>query len=183
MAFPSSPIRSVRGTLYKKPMNRDNMPAAASMAACFTNEVLLWVGIRSSAFAVLYVLLIYTNTFHRDYPFIFALFRIRASNMPFRIRRLKGVTSKSSSSAMNPRLCSMVRITGGTSFSASSDPAARMFVSWFSFAYVHFYVFGLGVFSHESSRRIPLCRGQRKGFPVPGRYKDRRPPLPRPRRQ
>ena len=42
-----------------------------------------------------------------------------------------GVTSKSSSSAKNSILCSSERVVGGTSFNASSEPLARVFVTCF----------------------------------------------------
>src|SRR5512143_482514 len=59
--------------------------------------------------------------------------RFPASRIFFRMRIDAGVISTSSSSLMNSRADSRERIRGGTSRSASSAPAARMFVSFFSF--------------------------------------------------
>src|SRR6185369_6761385 len=59
-------------------------------------------------------------------------FRRLAAKMRFRKRKLLGVTSTSSSSLMNSRACSRFMIRGGTRCTVSSEPEARMLVSFFS---------------------------------------------------
>src|SRR3990172_8744782 len=65
-----------------------------------------------------------------DHPFF--LGRRLASRIFFRMRTEEGVISTNSSSLMNSRAASRERTRGGTSRSASSAPAARMLVSFFS---------------------------------------------------
>ena len=73
---------------------------------------------------------------YRKYRYYFLFFAhsfIRRSLERIFLRSLMliGVTSTSSSSAINSRHCSSERIVGGISFNASSLPEARLFVRCF----------------------------------------------------
>ena len=65
--------------------------------------------------------------------FFFAACFMRSSLLStiLRMRMLFGVISTSSSSAMNSRDCSRESTVCGVSFSASSEPEARVFVACF----------------------------------------------------
>src|SRR5690606_16958596 len=64
------------------------------------------------------------------YALLLSFFRMFSLRMIFRILRLSGVTSRYSSRSMYSMNCSRDISTGGASLALSSDPEARMLVSF-----------------------------------------------------
>ena len=80
-----------------------------------------------------------------------ALFLRVGSRIFLRMRRLSGVTSKSSSVSMKSSACSRLMILGGVSLSASSALEERVLVSFFvSVSYTHLDVYKRQEYKHDN---------------------------------